>query len=240
MFQGLERQLICPDYLLPQVQVGTADLLHGLGYRYKKPQISLADPQDFQNVTSSLQVFKREINTGAVNEFISYHLKTNESLPTGNFVISEPIFGGRAPFWENSYFVLDGNFGFFLGYHEKERRSNLWLCGTTFSSDEASSLIILQLQTVKHHQSSSPEYQNEQFRTREILQKLRWERVLVALAVEWARKMDFATVCIRPAHMNPQVWDGRLPQDRAKVRYDVTAQRLGFKQLPSGMYAMLI
>ena len=74
----------------------------------------------------------------------------------------------------------------------------------------------------------------------EELRPLRWEKLLVKIVVEIARQLRFKTVEILPAERN----DYYIPSDRylkmrrstkkdwqklLKLRYDVTAKRLGFK-----------
>ena len=64
----------------------------------------------------------------------------------------------------------------------------------------------------------------------------KWERFLVSLVVECAKKMDFKRVEILPSQENEWYTEERAAT--LKIRYDVTAQRLGFKpdKESSGVY----
>ena len=56
---------------------------------------------------------------------------------------------------------------------------------------------------------------------------LRWERMLVQIVVDWARKECFDRVEILPAKQSR--WTDKAPLERLYVRYDVTAKRCGFR-----------
>jgi len=62
------------------------------------------------------------------------------------------------------------------------------------------------------------------------LRHWRWEKMLVSLVVEWAQENNFAVVKIVSAENNG--WQHKMPLQMLKLRYDVTAQRLGFKLDP--------
>jgi len=59
--------------------------------------------------------------------------------------------------------------------------------------------------------------------------KGRWERVLVKYGIYAAEVLGQNLVTIRPAEENGYVIAGRYPYERASLRYDVTAKRMGFK-----------
>lgn len=59
--------------------------------------------------------------------------------------------------------------------------------------------------------------------------KGRWERVLVKYGIFVAETLKLNQLTIRPAEENGYVIAGRYPYERAKLRYDVTAKRMGFK-----------
>lgn len=63
----------------------------------------------------------------------------------------------------------------------------------------------------------------------------RWEKFLLAHVVGWARKNGFKEILVQPARLNkwcpgePYSEQGKQEYDRLKLRYDVTAKRMGFK-----------
>jgi len=69
------------------------------------------------------------------------------------------------------------------------------------------------------------------------LRKLRWERFLVRLVTEASRRLGYKEVRISPANKN-RWW--RIDREQSfKLRYDVTAQREGFKFIKDlNMYAL--
>jgi hypothetical protein len=63
------------------------------------------------------------------------------------------------------------------------------------------------------------------------LRSLRWERALLDRAVEWARSSAVSTVYVASAdHVHWAADPGHLDPARAKLRYDVTAKRCGFRR----------
>jgi hypothetical protein len=68
-----------------------------------------------------------------------------------------------------------------------------------------------------------------------ILNKLRWEHLLVALGISWASGVDIDQAVIQPANRNKYyeksgTGEREAWQKRLKMRYDVTASRMGFKK----------
>lgn len=68
------------------------------------------------------------------------------------------------------------------------------------------------------------------------LKKIRWEKMLVKIVADWAKKNGFKQVTIEPASRN-RYFSGR--EKEFKLRYDVTAERSGFKlDSPNGAYVL--
>lgn len=64
------------------------------------------------------------------------------------------------------------------------------------------------------------------------LQRLRWEKMLLAVAVDWARRNDFRFIHVARAIVNRWYKNtklGEAGQKRLYLRYDVTAERMGFQ-----------
>ncbi|MBI4812698.1 hypothetical protein HY798_04695 [Candidatus Falkowbacteria bacterium] len=71
--------------------------------------------------------------------------------------------------------------------------------------------------------------QGARYRQEELL-PLRWEKLLVKVVIEIARQLGFKTVEILPAEKNE--WRDLISYSQLKLRYDVTAKRMGFKWNP--------
>ena len=66
------------------------------------------------------------------------------------------------------------------------------------------------------------------------LRQFRWERALVDYIVGWAKTYGIPHVAVQSAEHNNWVIDGKIPFERAKLRYDVTAHRCGFRKGTDG------
>ncbi|VVB57279.1 Uncharacterised protein [uncultured archaeon] len=64
---------------------------------------------------------------------------------------------------------------------------------------------------------------------RETLLPIKWERALIAYACRWAEEWGLEKVEIRSAKNNPLTDPKHLPYERARVIYDVSAKRSGFR-----------
>lgn len=67
------------------------------------------------------------------------------------------------------------------------------------------------------------------FRNRERLASLKWERALVSYVLHWAEKQGIPEV--RMIRGEDQVWvkEGKLQPQQARMLYDVTAQRVRYQ-----------
>ncbi|MFB6088430.1 MAG: hypothetical protein ABEK36_01485 [Candidatus Aenigmatarchaeota archaeon] len=61
----------------------------------------------------------------------------------------------------------------------------------------------------------------------EELRPIQWERMLVKIATDCAEEHGFREARIQPAKHNKYL--GKISKDRLKMRYDVTAKRMGFE-----------
>ena len=78
--------------------------------------------------------------------------------------------------------------------------------------------------TVHIRQIQGARYRHEE------LAPLRWEKLLVKVVIEIAQRLEFKMVEILPAKKNEWLNLGNASQ--LKLRYDVTAKRIGFKWNP--------
>lgn len=122
--------------------------------------------------------------------------------------------------YRDARFMLFFTLRDWLGLKKKKVLASL---GFEVSED---TLIIEQLQGVKGNHN--------------LLQPFRWEQMLVAVCIEWAKKNRARSVAMLPSRRNPW-WQEECPnlsaetvemirtrQQRLHIRYDVTAQRMGF------------
>ncbi len=210
-----------------------ADILRGAGFKIQQPKIPFStNYKSAPLVLNSMKLFVKGYDSESVNNLVDNNLKGTRVMPTGNLLISAyACFDGSVFSLDGSRFVADGSYGFFLG---KKERFPLWLAGVFFSSAQNDCPIIQQLQVVKH------KYISQQELTLSTLQLFHWERALVYLVLDWAYINRFPAVYLQPAEMNQWVKRGNLPLERAKMRYDVTAERMGFRKDQNGLYALYL
>jgi hypothetical protein len=72
---------------------------------------------------------------------------------------------------------------------------------------------------------------------REELKPIKWERMLLKIATDWAVKHHFEQVRLTTAEQSK--WYGIPRAERMKMRYDVTARRSGFTLHETGGYYYL-
>lgn len=75
---------------------------------------------------------------------------------------------------------------------------------------------------------------------RKDLKLLRWERLLVQLMVDWAKTKKLVRVEIQRAQDNKWQRQGAVSLESLKLRYNVTAERSGFKYDPKKKVYKLI
>ena len=85
--------------------------------------------------------------------------------------------------------------------------------GFDFFDNTKKSIIINQIQGVRYK--------------KHLLKFLRWEKMLVQITVDWARKNGFEKVFIQPSKKNHWYTDRR--EKNLYLKYNVTAKRCGFK-----------
>jgi hypothetical protein len=110
--------------------------------------------------------------------------------------------------------------------HDTREAFLLTLCGRALAAVGfkriGSSLVVVQLQATAG--------------VAEGLRPLRWERLLLEVAVAWASCTGCADVLVLKGARNP--WVAQRPENanRFKIRYDVTASRSGFSELDANYF----
>ena len=166
--------------------------------RFLKPQ---ADPITSAEPNINFSHFKLEI---VVDH--GYVLK----YPAASSMVAKRIYQNKEALYS------DGDYGFVLVYQTGRRGPREVLAMIGFEIDK-SNVRIVQLQCCVRGQGSP-----------ELLRKLRWEKMLVQVVIDWAKAhRRFDVVGIVPGKQND--WYSKERAPRLYLRYDVTAQRMGFK-----------
>lgn len=210
-----------------------------------------------KQVRTSLGIFLNDIPATILPEFMKHFTKAEAELDPTKFCLSPVLSKGTnsLQFFGDHYTWLDAYYGFTLGYREGFRTT--WLASTSFSSyhqplqrveddientgdlknlDKPEGPYIKQLQAYHYYNDDHNPNKNPKIRQQKILQQLRWERLLVVLTAHWAESLGFSAAYLQQGKKNHYYGVGR--EERFHMRYDVTAQRLGFKLNEYGDYQL--
>lgn len=229
---SLESRLYCPEFLKSYCRP-TADMLYGL-YGFRHEPIPLGSVDNYATF-SSMKYFEYYINSGGrLDEVVNMYVKPDKQIPPSSRFILKALDGSNAT-WQladdglTRGFYLDTIFGFALG--EKEARSRIvtWLAVVGFDVTVKDAIflpLIRQIQSGYYREKQSPSWE----KSINLMDTFRWEFVLVSSVADWARGIGASEIAIMPASRNRWVHSRSLPLNRARIRYDVTARRLGGKQ----------
>lgn len=205
-----------------------------------------------------VRAYAESIEPGFVKTTLQEHVKKGCSLPGGSFEL-QYLTGPGSSFGNiDGYVFSDGYFGFLLRYH-KTSGEKLNLASTTFSPinklprgsqkgiDSSSllqnSILIQQLQVFCYNRNmrtgklTSP----KGVEANDMLNSFRWEHFLVDIVSDFAHEMDIEAVYMQPAEKNKYYnSQGEEFNARLKMRYDTTAQRMGFVKNKQGIYGLLL
>lgn len=228
--------IYCPRILESQVSVLKAQMIVGLlGYQ-EKPLISLGDKDA---VRVSLEGFTDSFNNSEIDSLMNEYAKDGSNLDGRGFFL-KPLFGrgSKQYIHRKGYFYMDRDYGFALGVEQEDKESPLWLAIISFTTDNSyKGPTIVQLQSYTHETYFSAGKEGQE-KALSFLQAYHWEFFLVSLVGTWAQDMRIPAIYIMAGENNWYVGNGILPLERAKMRYDVTARRLGFRKLPDGNYRL--
>lgn len=181
-------------------------------------------------------------------------IKRKETLPPGDFSLL-PVTGSGTNYSESDgYMWADGKLGFLLAYQKPDDQYEYKLASVTFSSSTnllyywpqidntrivPNSIMIQQLQAYYYFKTKSGSA--KQVASQDVLKRLKWERYLVNTTTNWARENSLKAVYIQPAELNDykDAFDD-TEQSRFKMRYDITAERMGFKKDAQGLWGLLL
>ena len=149
-------------------------------------------------------------------------------------------------------FVMDTDQGLALGIRDDSRGKVMWssVVGILYIEDTVRAVsqdpygeyprnhpIIIQVQGANTYFYSNDEREQEEpRRTKEALAQYKWERALIGIILEWAHAEKLPTVYLLPGYKNHWYTEGR--KEAFRLRYDVSAQRMGFRMQPNGLYGI--
>ncbi len=84
--------------------------------------------------------------------------------------------------------------------------------------------------------SNETEVKEKNENAAEIMSSFRWEKALIDLVLLWAQNQNIPAVYMLPGNLNKWYRDEKEMQ--YKMRYDLTAQRSGFRMQPNGLYGI--
>lgn len=133
---------------------------------------------------------------------------------------------------------VDAHYHFVLTYTKGEQRFGIATLGFHLNPLWGS-ILIEQLQAIKNGAAGG-----ESSTIQNIISGLRWEKLLVQIAEDWAKKFGFGVAKIKKAQWNRwyrkcNPYSNRPLSDRRKsleLRYNVTAQRMKYRQRLGSRY----
>lgn len=233
----IDRQPPCLlEPLRPQSEVVHVDILRGSSGLQKT---SLESLEDRSSVVRSLRDYASTMNGDLLNYVIAESfVKPGKTMPAGEFLVRAlPKPGrnlgspkGRGHFW------VDGKHGLALGFDKRSRGKPLWLACTSFISyyNLEATPLIRQLQVRTFFGDAHNEPLKEEINL--TLQCLRWEHLLVSLVSGWAQSCSLPAIAMISSENFSPLHKVFVSKERAYMRYDVTARRMGFKLQPDKNY----
>lgn len=187
------------------------ELLSGLFNKSKEKKYSLAD------IKASAKKRKRyPVN---LTEFLKEFLKNGQPVDFSKFNIYCAYGRGYS---NKSGFYLDASYAFCLTKRIKSfnRTSEVNLACIAFEPHD-SGIMVRQIQGARDQASE--------------LNAFKWERMLLAIVVDWARKNGLEDVKVIKG--TESAWCTEKRGHQFFLRYDITARRSGFK--PNGQHYVL-
>ena len=154
--------------------------------------------------------------------------------------------------WSDGEFFLDGNHAFALGVDRLYQERLRWVAvvgfftGGDFDNElnyyslkfrdtmatlEKPAPVIVQLQGANDETYKET---GSYPAAREVLAKYKWERALIGMVEKWAQATGANRSFVMPS--DNIKWMLADHPERLKLRYDVSAQRMGFKMQSNGLY----
>ncbi len=200
----------------------------------RRPSIDVGDNL---SVLFSVEKFTTQ-SSEQIDALVNNYSKKSDR-PSGNSfsIISSSGLNPNYPYSPYGDFARDGAAGFILrtkSQRKQDKFLDLAMICFNFPSATNENPLIVQLQTFSpkiNPSEDAADLLKEEAKL--VLEKFRWEKALVALMLEWARRERFPFVYLQPGSQNRYCGSG-LTMERAKLRYDVTAKRMGFREVDKG------
>lgn len=177
------------------------------------------------------------------------YTKPGQERPAGQFQLSSPLKKYYNHFKDGGKTYIDGYNAFALGIQIPHINQNVWLATLGFNIEHLrnangsvnSVMAINQIQACEYTSGHT----EKKARQRQALASLRWEQMLVELGLYWASHVDMEKVAIQSAEKNryypkaipsleeaseDYILELKAKRQRFRMRYDVTAKRMGFKK----------
>lgn len=237
----IEGKSHAPALLLrPQIDIFRADMIAGsFGYEpLSAPTLDTLDLDDVSSVRESMSKFAENLGQGGINDMVGKRLKNGGAdLQGRNFYIESPL--SRSNYMNYGYFFRDGRECVILGAEsENEGKYSLGLAvaGIDFPKDTGGNPLIVQLQSFSPLDVIAIDAIPLALEASSVLGQLRWEKLLVDIAMAWARAENFPFIYIQPGERNHWLDVNYALRDRVGLRYDVTAERMGFEKMSHGLW----
>lgn len=253
----------CPPVLTPEMWRSNTSIFRNLDFPSRSEAL---DIRNENSALRSLMSFTATLNNGGIEEFVARYQKNPDFLSDKKFMLGfvyGPGYNYLEPEKGVGKFYMDGQISFGLGYRVGNkplymaalsmRAMNLLSGYLDYSLDgrqQFESLkidpsngnpIIIQIQGpapryYEEHHNMYPTAEAYSDVAIEILNQLRWEKLLVNLGADWADYAGFDSIFLLPSGLNHYFNQER--QSRFHLRYDVTAKRCGFIKASNGLWRM--
>lgn len=240
------KELHCPTYLQPY-----ADRIRNeikVAYRSAFPPVETITLSPVQ-IADSLSIFAERISNDGLDQAIKSFAKSD--FPKEKFVLcAVPRDEFRSKNAKTTgKFVVDGEYSLVLGYLREKQAEPLWIGIVSFflglEDDHRIAKetgftepfpLIVQIQGAADWSYDTEEKYED---AKRVLRKLKWERALVTMVLEWAEENGIPAVYLLPSSLN-LYWGSDERNKNLHMRYDVTAKRLGFQLQENGLFRALI
>lgn len=208
----------------------------------------------------SLADFSNDLSGPRLTEIMSFYRKEGLAPDSTSFFL-EPMLEARAVQIGNDgwgRFYMDTNRGLALGVRGPRSRETLWIgvAGIALGNeldryempgDRAGRMsfpyqfpVIAQLQgpnRYTYEPRETPASGSRKYKKAvEVLSKYKWERAMIDIVLEWAQQQRVPAVYMLPGKLNH--WASPRRAEQLRMRYDVSAERMGFRMQPNGLYGI--
>ena len=213
-----------------------------------------------ESAASSLVDFADDFSGPKLTEFMSFYRKEGPSPDSSTFFLRQVLKRATVSIENEGWgrFYMDTDRGLALGVRGPRNRNTLWLgvAGIALGNElEGYEIpdnvkgrmsfpyqfpVIAQLQGPdKHAYGYRSTGAEKHKRAIEVLSRYKWERAMIDVVLEWAQEHGIAAAYMLPAELNHWWYASSLVrEERLRMRYDVTAQRMGFRMQPNGLYGI--